>query len=133
MVLNYVRFQLDRYDNLITVNDDALQLQWMNGIGLGAAMPWTDTYWLQQRNLNALHLAGFGVNISSGLRLQFLKHFFFQATLMGGYMNLLDVTVNNKSDDRARQQIWFQEHHIGGGAVFRIKKGGGCPTCPAFK
>lgn len=130
--LNYVRLQLDRFDNLISIGDEALQLHWMNGIGVAAVMPWTDATWLGERHLNALHLGGFGINVSSGLRLQFLKHFFAQATVMGGYINLLNVTVDNQSDDRAKQQFWFEQHYFSIGGLFRIGKEP-CQTCPDWR
>lgn len=118
--LNYIRFQLDRLDNLVSIGKDKVRVQWLNGIGLAALMPWTDARWLGTRYENKLHLAGFGFNGSTSVRLELLGHVFGQLSYMGGYINLLDVTVNRDSDDRAKQTFWFYQRYIVAGLTFNL-------------
>lgn len=118
--LNYVRFQLDRLDNIVSFGENTARLQWVNGLGLAAVMPWTDARWLGTRHRNKLHLGGFGFHGSTSVRLEFWDHLFAQLSYMGGYINLLDVTVNRDTDDRAKQTFWFYQRYIVVGASFRI-------------
>lgn len=119
--LNYVRFQSDHHLNLLTYRDKH-RLNWINGVGIGIAMPWTDVVFMGKRHRNTLHVGGFGFNATSGLRLEVFNHVFAQFSVMGGHINLLDVTVDNQSDDRARQTFWFYEHHIVMGYQFKLTK-----------
>ena len=117
--LNYIRLQLNRHDNLIAFKNVA-QLNAINGLGIAAVAPWTDAVLFRKRYRNRLHLGGFGFNASSELQVMLWNHFFVQYGIMGGYVNLKDVTVNINGNDRAQQTFWFFENHFVAGGQFPI-------------
>ena len=72
-----------------------------------------------ERN-DEIHLSGYGVALKGGLNLTFLKYFFVQLELKGGYIDLGDIRTTRSSEDTASQDFLFLERIIALGGRFRI-------------
>ena len=133
--LNYLRFNLDRFDPLWRHSSGKYGLYVQSGVGAGAMLPWTDTRLFNVRHRQWLHLAGWGVSANAGLRGVFFKRFFAQATVMGGHINLSDVLLTEDKLGRATQKFNFVEWHISGGVYLNLRRlfnGADCPDCPTW-
>ena len=67
------------------------------------------------------HLAGFGINIKTGLNLSIGKYFFIQTEGKLGYINMPDIRITKFSDEKASQQFTFAEYTILAGLSVKIK------------
>ena len=86
-----------------------MQLDWINGVGIGVVVPRSDVRLFMVGQNNFWNLAGAGASIKSGLRLNLTKSLFLETTLKGGYTDLWDVHTTGRSVDKASQSIWFGE------------------------
>jgi len=128
--LNYVRFNLDRFDQLLGTLDGKHGILSHVGVGVGGMLPWTDSVILGKYARTKPHFAGVGMSINAGFRGVFWHHFFIQSTVMGGAVFMPDVTTTLETD-RASQNFRFAEFHTMIGVYFDIKKDD-CSTCPVF-
>lgn len=121
--LNYVNIELKRFDDISSwfgLNLENLQINLTEGIGAGVLYPRTDTTLLGKERHDNFHLSGYGVSIGGGLNISFLKHFFIQADLKGGYINMPDIKTSLSSADSASQSFYFFENTILIGGKFRL-------------
>jgi hypothetical protein len=86
-----------------------MQLEWINGVGIGVVVPRSDVRLFTVGKNNYWNLAGAGASIKTGLRLNLTKLLFFETSLKGGYTDLWDVHTTGRSVDNASQAIWFGE------------------------
>ncbi len=93
--LNYVNSELRRYDQLFKYKK--VDLQFLEGLGAGLLIPRTNVQLLNNQRHDEFNLAGYGLNAVLGLKLNFFKHFFIQAELKEGFINMPNVknTYNN--------------------------------------
>ena len=92
--LNYLNIEVKRFDNIdhwFGLELDNLQINITEGFGAGVLYPKTDTTLLGQERHDDYHISGFGLSAGFGVNFTFLKHFFIQADLKGGYINMPDV------------------------------------------
>lgn len=106
---NFAAVELDHYKNLWQVGKTNMQLDWINGVGIGMVVPRSDVRLFTVGQNNFWNLAGAGASIKSGLRLNLTKLLFLETTLKGGYTDLWDVRTTGRSVDKASQSIWFGE------------------------
>ena len=118
--LNYPNIEIRRHDKLF--NSKSFSLSTIEGFGLGALLPRTDSKFLQNERHNKYHLAGYGLSGVIGLQLGFLKHFFIQSELKGGFINLPDVRTTNSKSDKASQHFLFAQWNYTLGANFNLSK-----------
>jgi hypothetical protein len=118
--LNYMNIELRRHDKVWDLKSFRFSL--IEGVGLGALMPRTDATLLEMDRHNKYHLAGYGLNGLLGLQLGFLRHFFIQSELKGGYMNMPDVRTTNSKSDKASQHFLFAQWNYTLGAKFDLLK-----------
>lgn len=121
--LNYVRFNIDKHQELFNWWKDRIQMSLLIGAGTGVMMPQTDFTFLGQRtNNNGLpRIQGFAVSTNYGIKFDFFKHFYLQFIGHNGYINMPWVVTRGAADDRAKQGIWFIEYMGVFGAYFPIK------------
>ena len=86
-----------------------MQLDWVNGLGVGVVVPRSDVRLFSVGQNNYWNLAGAGASARTGLRLNLTRLLFFQADVKGGYTSLWDVHTTGRSVDSADQSIWFAE------------------------
>lgn len=123
--LNYVNTEFSRVDDISklfskTLNTDKLQINLTEGLGGGFIYPKTNTTLLDKERYDQFHVAGFGLSAKAGLNLTFLKYFFIQAELKGGYIEMNDIRTTQSKDDHAEQHFWFLQRTIAFGGIFRI-------------
>jgi hypothetical protein len=121
--LNYINVQLYRFDDIsswIGLSSDNLQINLTEGIGIGVLYPKTDTTLLGNERHDDFHLSGYGVSAGFGLNITFLKHFFIQADLKAGYINMSDIKTSLNPLDSASQSFLFLQNNILIGGRFRL-------------
>lgn len=121
--LNYVNTELTRMDdisNFFGLNTDHLQVNTVVGAGIGLLYPKTNTTLMGQARYDEFHVSGYGGSIKAGLNLTFLKYFYIQTELKGGYINMPNIrTTNDKADSASQHFNFFQKNLVLGG-IFRI-------------
>lgn len=121
--LNYLNVELRRMHNLF----DARKLKVRNidiniieGAGVGILYPKTDVTLLSFEENDQWHVAGYGMNLVAGLNVTFFKHFFIQAEMKGGYINMPDILTTNFPQDRASQHFFFVQGNTNLGVIFKL-------------
>lgn len=121
--LNYINVQLYRFDDISSwfgLSSDNLQINLTEGIGIGVLYPKTDTTLLGNERHDDFHLSGYGVSAGFGLNITFLKHFFIQADVKAGYINMSDIKTSLNPLDSASQSFLFVQNNILIGGRFRL-------------
>lgn len=121
--LNYINTQLYRFDDISSwfgLDSESFQINVTEGVGAGILFPKTDTTLLGQERHDDYHVSGYGFSAGFGLNITFLKHFFIQADLKGGYINMQNVKISTNAADSASQDFFFLQNNILIGGKFRI-------------
>ena len=121
--LNYVNIQLYRFDDVSSwfgLDSESFQINITEGFGAGILYPKTDTSLLGLDRHDDYHISGYGLSAGFGLNVTFLKHFFIQADLKGGYINMPDVKISTNAADSASQDFFFLQNNILIGGKFRL-------------
>lgn len=122
--LNYINTEFSRVDDISSIfkikNTDKFQINLTEGIGVGVLFPKTNTTLLGKERYDEFHISGYGASIRVGLNFTFLKHFFIQTDLKGGYINMNDIRTTNDSSDSASQDFFFFQSIISLGGIFRL-------------
>ena len=121
--LNYINMQLYRFDDISSwfgLDSDSFQINATEGLGFGLLFPKTDTTLLDMERHDDYHISGYGLSVGFGLNITFLKHFFIQADLKGGYINMSNVKISTNPADSASQDFFFLQNNILVGGKFRI-------------
>jgi len=122
--LNYINAEFARHDDvskLLTIgNTDLIQFNISEGLGAGVLYPKTNTKLMGRDRHDAFHVSGYGVSAKAALNITFLKHYYIQGELKGGYINMQDIRTTTNPADSAFQDFFFFQRIIEVGGVFRI-------------
>lgn len=118
--LNYLNIEFNRFDGIFKTKK-WFHIQTIVGIGAGALVPKTRVVLMGRSLYDEFHLAGFGINIKTGLNLSIGKYFFIQTEGKLGYINMPDIRITKFSDEKASQQFTFAEYTILAGLSVKIK------------
>jgi hypothetical protein len=121
--LNYINTQLYRFDDISSwfgLDSESFQINVTEGFGAGILFPKTDTTLLGQERHDDYHVSGYGLSAGFGLNITFLKHFFIQADLKGGYINMQNVKISTNAADSASQDFFFLQNNVLIGGKFRL-------------
>jgi hypothetical protein len=124
--LNYVNAEFSRHDDIAKLlkvglgNPDKIQFNLTEGIGAGVLYPKTNTKLIGKDRHDDFHISGYGVSLKAGLSITFLKYFYVQGELKGGYINMPDIRTTSNASDSASQQFFFFQNIIAFGGIFRI-------------
>jgi hypothetical protein len=122
--LNYVHTEVSRVDDFSKIfkiaNTDKFQVNLTEGIGAGFLYPRTNAKLLGKDRHDDYNISGFGVSAKVGLNLTFFKHFFLQAELKGGYINMSDIKTTDNPADFAEQKFFFLQRIIAFGGIFKL-------------
>jgi hypothetical protein len=122
--LNYVNTEISRVDDIskwFSLTDtDLIQINLTEGIGGGFLYPKTNTKLLDKERHDEFHVSGYGLSAKAGLNITFLKHFFIQGELKGGYINMQNIRTTNDVADKAEQDFWFMQRILVVGGIFSI-------------
>ncbi len=122
--LNYINTEVSRHDDISSLfritNTDKIQINLTEGIGGGVLYPKTNTKLLGKDRHDDFHVSGYGFSLKSGINITFLKYFYIQGELKGGYINMQDIRTTKNNADRASQDFFFFQRIIQLGGIFRI-------------
>lgn len=122
--LNYVNTEFSRHDDISSLfkiaNTDKIQINLTEGAGVGLLYPKTNTTLLGKPRHDDFHVSGYGTSLKAGLNITFLKHFYVQGELKGGYINMQDIRTTQSIEDSASQDFFFLQRIIAFGGIFKI-------------
>ncbi len=122
--LNYINAEINRVDDISKLfgihNTDVIQVNVTGGVGTGIVFPKTNTTLLGKERYDEFHVSGFGFSAKAGLNITFLKHFFVQGELKGGFIDMYDVRTTASKSDKASHNFWFGQTVIAFGGIFRL-------------
>jgi len=123
--LNYVNMEISRVDNLgdyLKWNSKKIQLNILESFGIGVLYPKTNTTLLSKERYDEYHFSGFGLSLKGGINLTLFDHFFVQAELKTGYLNMPNIRTTPSTADSASQEFFFFQRNISFGYVFQLVK-----------
>lgn len=122
--LNYVYVEVARVDDISSIfhigNTDKLQVNFTEGVGGGILYPKTNTTLMAKDRYDEFHLAGYGFSVNAGLNITFFKHFFVEADLKGGYIDMPDIRTTSNTSESASQHFFYLQRILSVGGIFRI-------------
>ncbi len=107
--LNYITFGIDNVNQLFNLKQGLFILTLRTGFEIGILVPRTDVNTFGGPAPNIFNFAGYGTSLKTEFRLQFKKHFFFQATGKAGYINMPHISTTRNKADKASQHFNFIE------------------------
>ena len=116
--LNYANIEFRRFDEIYELYKIKISLT--EGLGVGILYPKTNTTLLNKERYDEFHLAGYGIDAVVGVNFSFLKYFFIQSELKGGYINMPDIRTTNSESDKASQDFFFSQIMIVFGVAINI-------------
>ena len=122
--LNYINTEFCRVDDISKwfnlPNTDKFQINITEGVGAGFLYPKTNAKLLGNERHDDFHISGYGVSAKAGLNFTFFKHFFLEAELKGGYIDMNDIRTTKNNSDKASQHFLFFQRIIAIGGIFKI-------------
>lgn len=122
--LNYVHSEIARVDDISKLfyisNTDLIQINLTEGLGAGVLYPKTNTQLLGRERHDDFHVSGYGISAKAGLNITFLKYFYLQGEIKGGYINMNDIRTTKSADDSASQHFTYWQRIFALGGIFRI-------------
>lgn len=122
--LNYINTEFARVDDISKLfkirNTDKFQVNITEGVGTGILLPKTNATLLGKERHDDFHISGFGISAKAGINLTFFKHYFIQAEMKGGYINMNDIRTTADPADSASQHFLFLQRIITFGGIFKI-------------
>lgn len=110
--LNFLNLEVRRMDNLFNAGSlkiKNIDINVIEGIGAGVLYPKSDVTLLNYDRNDQWHVAGYGVDLVTGLNVTFFRHFFIQGEVKGGFINMPDILTTNFPDDRASQHFFLRK------------------------
>ncbi|WP_221390763.1 hypothetical protein [Dyadobacter sp. NIV53] len=121
--LNFLNLEVRRMDNLFNAGSlkiKNIDINVIEGIGAGVLYPKSDVTLLNYDRNDQWHVAGYGVDLVTGLNVTFFRHFFIQGEVKGGFINMPDILTTNFPDDRASQHFFFAQGNVNFGVIFKL-------------
>jgi len=120
--LNYINIELARVDDLgefLKLNPKKLQINLLEGIGIGGLYPKTNATVMGKPRHDEFHWSGYGASAKIGLGFVIFNHIQIQAEAKGGFINMpwMKTSIDG---DTAKQKFWFFQHNITFGYVFQL-------------
>jgi hypothetical protein len=122
--LNYVRLGVEWHEQIWQDKAERFHLDAVLGLSIGPVFTWTDSFVLDRRYKNWLHLAGWGVSGQLALRFRYKDTFYVQYQHQNGYIDLSDIIFMDELPNRAEHNVKFNERSICIGAQIPIFIGG---------
>ena len=123
--LNYINIEISRVYNLgefFKWDSKKVQLNILESIGIGVLYPKTNSTLLSKERYDDFHFSGFGVSLKGGINLTLFDHFFIQAEIKSGYINMSDIRTTTSNADSASQDFLFFQRNISFGYIFQLIK-----------
>jgi hypothetical protein len=105
--LNYLNLELRRRDDVLNYRN--FQLNILEGMGMGALVPKTNTVLLGKERYDEFHTSGFGISAVLALNFSFYRYFFVQTEFKSGYINMFNIRTTADKMDTAEQSFYFAQ------------------------
>ncbi len=115
---NYASVEVENYHPIWKGRKKSLQLDWLNGVGLGLIVPRSDVRLFTVGANHFWNVAGAGGSVKTGLRLNFSKLLYFEAVAKVGTTCLWDIRTTGRKVDHAEQSISYIEGYGALGFTF---------------
>lgn len=115
---NVVTVDVEYQEHLLFFCKGKSSLQWNIGVGGFFLVPRSDVRVFNYGLNNKFHVAGYTMNVKTGLRFNFFKNFFLQSEIRTGYATLPDVLVHNDSPERIDHNISYFSVNVVAGVHF---------------
>lgn len=112
---NVINLNLERHDYLYAGSSENIALKLVSGVGIGFAVPWTNSFIFGVRNDDRPHFSGIGLQLFAAPEAVFFKRIFVRATAQGGFAKMWDIATTPRSDEsgsHAEQTIWYLERSV---------------------
>ncbi len=120
--LNYLSFNFDRIDAFWVSKNEKFNLNFVEGLGAGILYPKSDIQVMGDHR-DEWHVAGYGLSAHVALRFDFLRNFFVQGQLEGGFINMPDIVTTGLDGAKASQNFfYFEQMFMFGGYIPLIKQ-----------
>lgn len=103
---------------LLDMLHQKMNISFASGLGIAAMIPRTDVHVIGDGINNKFHLAGYGLSVKTGVRIEFFQNFFMLVQLRSGFINLPDILLNDNVPQRADQHFIFLEYFFTAGMTF---------------
>jgi hypothetical protein len=118
--LNYLNAEVNRVDPLY--NYKKLYIKSTYGLAAGILCPRTRAVVLNNNVNDQWHISGFGISAKTGINMSINNHFFIQAELKAGFIDMPSIVIKAHSNDRAKQNFGFVQGNIVFGYQFNLNK-----------
>jgi len=118
--LNYLNAEIRHSHQVFGIEN--IQIRLIEGLGIGAVIPKTNTTLLGKERYDEFHLSGYGTGAIFGVNITFFDAFFIQSELKGGYIDLPAVRTSNSKTDHADQHFFFGQFNVVFGGVIPLNK-----------
>ena len=118
--LNYISAQVERNFELWKSRNEQFSLSNAVGLGAGVLIPRSDVELMHNDVHDEWHLAGYGLSLVTNVRFTFLKNWYLEYNLKGGFINMTDVRTTPNKSDRANHNFLFLERFCVLGVTFQI-------------
>lgn len=108
--LNYLNLAIRK--SFALAHTKRLKLSGFLGSGLGAVVPRSNIQLLGKTRHDAWHFSGWGIDVSTGLKLGIGKRFFIQSEIKTGFIHMPDITTSYARSDRASQAFGYAQSNI---------------------
>ena len=122
--LNYIRFELARYFDLLSLGqNDWFRIRAQAAVSTGIILSFNDLNFANEFTRKTISVSGYGVSLHPGLRFEFFNHIFLQTNAAAGFLH--QVRVRNRPDDKsaiAKQKFGYVASEIVLGYTWRFNK-----------
>ncbi len=118
--LNYLNAELNRVDPIYQYKK--MNIRSTFGAGTGVLYPRTRAVVLGNNVNDQWHISGFGISVKGGINISFYNHFFIQAELKSGWIDMPNIVIEAHSSDRAKQNFGFVQGNVVLGYMFNLIK-----------
>ncbi|MBL8020842.1 MAG: hypothetical protein JNM27_14320 [Leptospirales bacterium] len=110
--LNYVALEAGFIQQIWMSDNGAHGLSITSAIGGGPMICKSDVRLFGEGKNNNFHISGYGISARVGLKLEFVRSFFFELVAREGYADLSSILTTGRSKDRASQNFGFLEKSL---------------------
>ncbi len=116
--LNYENIEVTKYHTLAT--NGILATTLLVGANVGVFTPKTNVTLLNKTRHDALNIAGYGLGLNGGIKLNLNKSLFVQSESKVGFAHLPNVRTTESKSDKASQHFFYYQFNVTLGAHFRV-------------
>lgn len=122
--LNYIRFELARYFNLLALGkNDWFKVKAQAAVSTGVILSYNDFNFAGKFDRRTISLSGYGLSLHPGLRLEFIDHIFLQTNLSAGFIQQIKVLNRPGTKEyHADQKFGYLASELVIGYTWRINR-----------